>query len=639
MYIIDVIPIAKGMGKDHLSYFTSQEVLPGKLVTVPVRKRTLSALVVNCESAQKRKTELKSSGFALKKIAKLHKTSFLDEGLITAARDTATYFATTPGRVLQTIIPSAILNDLSSIKKPKNSTRNTKKNLEQTKTTHEKFLLQTQPSERLAHYKSLIREDFAKDQSVFFCLPTIEDINKAKATLEKGIDTYTYVLHSNLSKNKLQEIWNEITQQNHPVLIIATPLFLSIPRNDLGTIIVEREASQSYKQQSAPFLDMRTYAEFLSRARGVRFVLGDTLLRVETLKRYHDLEFTEYMPLKYRSLTSAQTSLVDMRESVANENDEFPIISPELKELLSNALEKSELTFLFASRRGLAPITVCGDCGALVRCKYCETPVVLHEISENTEHNVFQCHKCGTTRSAHETCKSCGSWRLNALGVGVERVIESITKSFPDVTIFRIDKDNTRTHKQALSVIEKFYQTPGSVLIGTEMGILYLSEEIENIGVVSLDSLFSVPDFRINEKIINILITLRLLAQKQFLVQSRNAEQPILQHGLSGNLIDFYRQEVTVRKQFSYPPFTVLVKITRRGTQDKVEADMKWLQDTVGSDRITMYAGSPPIVKGKFVMNALIKVPREQWVDEPLLTLLNSLPPQFIIQIDPQNIL
>ncbi|MEX0930247.1 MAG: primosomal protein N' [Candidatus Paceibacterota bacterium] len=631
MYVIDVIPIAKSMGKDSLSYFTAQDVPPGKLVTVPVRKKNIPALVIRCDKAQDRKTELKSSEFTLKKIAKLHKTSFLDAGLIRAAQDTAAHFATSPGRVLQTVIPNAILDDPAAIKQPRDFPNEG--------LTHEKFLLQTQPSERLAHYKSLIREDFAKNRSVFFCLPTIEDINKAKEALEKGIDTYTYILHSNLSKNAVRDIWNEIIRHEHPVLIIATPLFLSIPRNDLGTIIIEREAAQSYKQQSAPFLDMRTYAEHLAQTRGVRFVLGDTLLRVETLWRYRNLEFTEYMPLKYRSLTSAETSLVDMREHTADENDEFPIISGELKSILADAYENSELTFLFASRRGLAPVTACGDCGEAVRCRHCDTPVVLHEYGADNEHNVFQCHKCGTTRSAHETCVACGSWRLKALGVGVDRIATSLRAAFPNITIFQIDKDHTKTHKQALAQIEKFYQTPGSVLIGTEMGALYLSEAVENIGVVSLDSLFSVPDFRINEKIINILTALRLLAQKRFVVQSRNAQQPILRHGLSGNLIDFYREEIKVRKQFSYPPFSTLVKITRRGAQNKVEADMKWLQEKIGPDRITMYAGSPPIVRGKFVMNGLVKVPRERWIDHELLALLHSLPPQFIIQIDPTDIL
>ncbi len=38
--------------------------------------------------------------------------------------------------------------------------------------------------ERFTHYKSLIREEFARKQSVFFVLPTIEDIRRMKSQLE-----------------------------------------------------------------------------------------------------------------------------------------------------------------------------------------------------------------------------------------------------------------------------------------------------------------------------------------------------------------------------------------------------------------------------------------------------------------------
>jgi len=37
-------------------------------------------------------------------------------------------------------------------------------------------------------------------------------------------------------------------------------------------------------------------------------------------------------------------------------------------------------------------------------------------------------------------------------------------------------------------------------MLGTEMALSYLREKIGNAGIISLDSFFSIPDFRINEK-------------------------------------------------------------------------------------------------------------------------------------------
>ena len=56
---------------------------------------------------------------------------------------------------------------------------------------HETVLLQSDDEERYATYRGLIREEFAKGRSVFFCLPGAEDLLNAKSTLEKGIEKYT----------------------------------------------------------------------------------------------------------------------------------------------------------------------------------------------------------------------------------------------------------------------------------------------------------------------------------------------------------------------------------------------------------------------------------------------------------------
>jgi primosomal protein N' len=52
-----------------------------------------------------------------------------------------------------------------------------------------------------------------------------------------------------------------------------------------------------------------------------------------------------------------------------------------------------------------------------------------------------------------------------------------------------MDKDNVKTQKQAIKIIDKFYQTTGSILIGTEMALPYLNKKIENSAILSIDNL------------------------------------------------------------------------------------------------------------------------------------------------------
>jgi primosomal protein N' len=505
MHIVTVIPIARGIDKETLSYFTASDIKPGSLVQVPVRNRTIPALAISCESADSKKAELKTFAYALKKLEKHQAQQFFHPAFIEAASMAADYFAGSTGSILASITSKTILELADKITPIEIPTEVSALAGEST-TIQEPYALQADEEERLAYYKSLIREQFARKKSVFFCLPTIQDTKRLNEMLPKGIEQYTYVINSSVPKKELVKRWNSVVTEPHPVLIIATGAFLGIPRNDIGTIVIERESSSGYKAQTRPYVDIRTFAEFYTRKLGARLVYGDLLLRVDTLWRAKNGEVAELASLKFRSVSTAQDVLVDMKKYKTLETPDFRILSEELEDLITYTKEKNENLFIYASRRGLAPLTVCGDCGTTVLCHRCSAPTVLHQ---NEEGNFFLCHRCGERRSAEERCRHCDSWRLTTLGIGIELIEETITNMFPDIKIFRMDKDVITTHKQALSTAEQFYNAPGSVLIGTEMALAYLEKPIENSAVASIDSLFSIPDFRINEKIMNILLRMR----------------------------------------------------------------------------------------------------------------------------------
>lgn len=65
------------------------------------------------------------------------------------------------------------------------------------------------------------------------------------------------------------------------------------------------------------------------------------------------------------------------------------------------------------------------------------------------------------------------------LGIGVETVEQKIKELFPDLNCIILDSQHAKTSKQAREIISKFYEKPGSVLIGTEMALHYLRDPIE----------------------------------------------------------------------------------------------------------------------------------------------------------------
>jgi len=634
MYILEIMPLTKSIKVENLSYFSTSDIEIGSLVTIELRKKTVHGIVLNKREAFDLKEELKSKSFSLKKIKGVHKNTILQNQFIIAAQKTSEHFATSTGAIINSLVPKKIFENIKELKNPKEQHLANDLN-EQS----EKYVIQDQFDERYASYKSLVRESFAKGKSVIFLCPTSEDIERTKNLISKGIEDHTFTFNSLMTKNQLIESWNNVIERDRPVLIIGTGSFISIPRHDIGTIIIEQESSNAYRMQQMPYADIRFFAENYASLIGARFFMGDIALRTETLARYDTHEFLEEGTLKFRALTTAESKIIDMKKHDSNNNDVFSILSKETMQILNEARQENELTFIFTARRGISPSIVCGDCGTVVVCKNCSAPVVLYGKDPTQGGNIFQCHICGDVRRAGEKCLHCDSWKLKMLGIGVETVAQKIKEKFPETQLFILDSQHAKTGKQAHEIISEFYSKPGSILIGTEMALHYLREPIENILVASIDSLFSIPDYSIRERILRTLLRLRAKATRRFQISTRRAEDNLFENARQGNLADFYRNEFCDRKKYGYPPFVRLIKISVTGTPKAAEKAIIDAKEFLEPYELLVYPAFTERQKGKMIWNGVLKIDPKSWPDEVLRKKLLALPPQFKIVVDTPSVL
>jgi primosomal protein N' (replication factor Y) len=249
------------------------------------------------------------------------------------------------------------------------------------------------------------------------------------------------------------------------------------------------------------------------------------------------------------------------------------------------------------------------------------------------------CHNCGHRRSAVEVCKVCGSWRLTPLGIGIESVAAEINQKYPETNLIQVDADTTKNASHVEKAIATFVSRPGNVLLGTETALLHLRDKIDHSAVVSMDSLFSLPDFRIQEKIIYILLRLREISTRSILVQTRRPEEKVFEFGLKGNLSDFYRAELEQRKQFEYPPFTVLIKLTIEGKKDDIAKQMSVIQSTLLPYEVDIFPAFTSSTKGNFIIHGLTKIVASRWADIAVVQKLRLLPPNVHVRIQPESLL
>lgn len=632
MKAIEVIPLEGNIFRDTLSYFTAKTVTPGAMIEISVRHKKVKAIVTAVNDVSQVKSKLRSSSFSLKKMEKIENTGLLRPEFVEVANIVATHYVGYTGQILKNAIPKSILENLENVI----SAEISEKANESIKS--EKLVLQQPLEERLIFYKSLVREEFARSHSVFIVCPTTTHVQHLKKILDRGIKEYTYALSGSLPAKKTLEAWNQILGEKHPVLIIATPSFLSLPRHDIKTMIIEDEGSENYKILKRPFFSFRYFTELLAAALKAKLILGSDVISVETMYAFKRGKYQNAATVKNRAFTTATSSVIDIKNRT--ESSAYEAISEKLLKKITEAISRGEKIFIWSGRRGLAPIVACRDCGRAVLCLKCLMPITLHkgkQIDKKKPGNIFICHHCHEIRGAQEFCGYCQSWNLISLGVGAEKVAEQLRLAFPKATIHQVDSDHTPNRKDAQATVEQFYNT-GGILIGTEMAVNLIQTKVDNVFIASLDALMSLPEFKISEKVFTTLLKLRALTTNQFVIQTRNPDWPFFELAASGNIMEFYRQEIKDRERFDYPPFKLLIKITRMGTQTEVLADMRKLEKLLKDYNLDIFESTGGAA-GEYVAHAILRLDPKTWPDKNLLPLLYAAPPSFRIEIDPQTLL
>ncbi|MBP6866129.1 MAG: hypothetical protein KBC12_01140 [Candidatus Pacebacteria bacterium] len=636
MLVVTVIPLQKVAFEEELTYFTSLSVHVNDIVSISLRKRKILGLVIEVKEALESKMQIKGADFNLRKIEEVKGHSILRNEFVTSALDLAKYSILNKNFVLSHLIPEVLKENYDELSKL--FIKYTQDhNLPDSNVKPEKVLFQTNTEDRISYYKTLIRESFALHQSVFIVLPRESDIEFFKNVLSRGIENFVVTLYSGMSKKKLEESVKQAVASEHALLILGTAPYLSIPRNDIRVIVLEHESSSSYKSVTEPGIDLRTFTELYAQKTKIKLILSDTLLRFETIGRKEIMGFGEVRPISFRINTDTVIRVIE-KGVKKNENSKWQVVSEESLDQIRKTIEKGQSVFVFTLRKGLATYTVCKHCETPVYCPECQAPLVLY-MSKDKKKRLFVCNKCKHEKNPDTVCGNCGSWNLITLGVGTELVYEELTKHFPDTKIFELNKEAVRTKAGAEKTIKEFEKTPGSILLGTEMALYYIKENLPLSVMVSFDSLWSIPNFKISEKILQLILQTLEKTSKDLFIETRNTDDGVITSILNGSLASYVKEELADRQSLGYPPYKRFIKISSKDGKAK-----KSSQNEIAE----MLDAFEPVIYGNNILlrleNSLWSLP-EIYVDGTLNPALDQILNEisnnenFHIQVDPEDVL
>jgi len=238
--------------------------------------------------------------------------------------------------------------------------------------------------------------------------------------------------------------------------------------------------------------------------------------------------------------------------------------SDPLVDRIRQTLADNKQVILFQNRRGYAPQLQCVACGQPPRCVQCDVPMTWHK-----RENELRCHYCGYHAPAPAVCPDCGG-ELKAVGFGTERIEDEIQTLFPEARVLRMDLDTTRNKSAYQDIINAFARHECDILIGTQMVTKGLHfDDVRLVAVLNADPLFNQPDFRAYERAYQMLEQVagragRKGSKGEVWIQTFNPSNAVLSLVCRHDYHALYRQQVTERNTFQYPPFHRLIRLQLR---------------------------------------------------------------------------
>jgi primosomal protein N' (replication factor Y) len=291
------------------------------------------------------------------------------------------------------------------------------------------------------------------------------------------------------------------------------------------------------------------------------------------------------------------------------------MLSPQLKEAIEKTVAANRQVILFQNRRGYSPYLICGTCGYLPQCKNCDVTLTLHKFS-----NKLHCHYCGTMYPKLVECPACGTVTWIEKNFGTEKIEEMIETEFPSLRVARMDVDSVRGKTAHDSLIKLFEQQRIDVLVGTQMVVKGLDfEKVSLVGILDADGLMSFADFRVNERAFQLMEQVsgragRKDEQGKVLIQTTQVNHPVLQFVQQHDYKKMYAFELENRKEFFYPPFSRIIKITlKHKVKEVVDEIAEKLTAALHRDLNNFVVGpAAPVVgriRNQYLMELLVKLP------------------------------
>jgi len=619
------------------SYLHSEPLPSGTLVSIPFYFREIQGIVINSRNDFPRHGSMK-----LKNIKGVVEKSFLTENQIRLAWDISSYYLSSLGMVLKSMVPKKVAMREKKMRTASKenfvSGREIKESESIMKSDSGYFILKGSSEKRREAVFGLI-DKIAKSKKQ--CLILVPEIYFTHGVCEQMKLFFPgeeiAVMHSQTAKGQFYDWWQKI-KSGKLKIVVASKLGTFLPFRNLGLIVIKQEVDLSHKQQDKnPRYNAVKAAEFMADIFDSKVVFDSSFYSLDVLERFPGKE-PEIIKLERKPEKDRDIEIVDLVPE--KKKSDFPISSV-LYKRLAEAITSKKRAVLLVNRRGYSTFTVCQSCKAILKCPQCNRALVYFD-----EYGQYRCLHCAHKTDLLSSCPGCGGFQFSHFGIGIQAVEKKIKKFFPAARIERLDSDVMKSAKKYKKIHDDFGKGKIDILIGTQIAVKDTGlEKVHLAGIISAHDFLSLPDFNSREIALAHFFGAKDQVHNKgiLVIQTFSPNDPLLGYVRCENQDNFYKNEMKMRKKLLYPPYSRLVKLVYRDKiSKKAEYETKKVFDllkNVSDNEIEISDPYSPIAakkRGLYSSCILIKLsPDKNLENLPIYPIIGSLRKGWSVDVDP----
>ena len=392
---------------------------------------------------------------------------------------------------------------------------------------------------------------------VIYLVPEITLTHQLALQVTKRFKNNVAILHSGMTDSQRIAQWRKI-KRSEVSLVIGARSAVFAPFKNLKMIIIDEEHENSYKSGNAPRYHARQVAQKRILDCNGKLLMGSATPSLEAWQLMKDPSKMVRIDLRHRVGGGSMPKV-----EIADMTKEEGIFSSLLQEKMLRTLAEGRQVILFLNRRGYSYYFHCRSCGYELKCPHCDVAMTYHK-----RRNILQCHYCGHSQKPVSVCPECGSMDVMYSGFGTEQVEHEIQRLFPLYRVARLDTDTVSKDRSAIQkTLDEFRAGNIHILLGTQMVAKGLNfPNVKLVGIIMADSGLLIPDFRAEERTFDLLVQVsgrsgRSDSEGEVIVQTRMKDNPAIAFAAKGEVEALFDQELSIRKETNFPPFSRMVNI------------------------------------------------------------------------------